>query len=256
MSMNSSPRNPVKSTETTFAIVHELQSMGGGRVSELADRLNLTKGTVHNHLSTLEQYGYIVKEGTQYSLGMRFFEVGQDIVQRKDVYEFARPELEQLAEETNEMANLMIEEQGRGIYIDIIRSDRAVNIDTSVGSTQYLHTCALGKAILAHLPDDRVDRILDRHDLPQSTTNTVTDREQLLGELESVRQEGVAYDGEERAKGIRCVAAPVKTNEGAILGAISVTGPARRMKSHRMRNEVAEKVKDAANVIQVNVSFR
>lgn len=255
MARNRHAENPVKSTETTFEIVHELQSTGGARVSALAENLSLTKGTVHNHLATLEQYGYVDKEGDKYKLGMRFFEIGQDVVQRKHIREIAHPELQQLAEATNEMANLMIEEQGRGIYIDIVRSDTAVNIDTNVGATHYLHTCALGKAILAYLPDVRVDRILDRHDLPRVTDNTVTDRQELLEEFETIRREGMAFDGEERTKGIRCVAAPVQTNDGDVLGAISVSGPARRMKLDRMRNEISEQVKDAANVIEVNASY-
>jgi len=255
MGMKNSAKNPIRTLENTFTIVRELERDESKGVSELANRTDLTKGTIHNHLSTLNQYGYVVNEDGQYRLGMRFFEVGQTVVQRKQVREIARPDLEELAEETGEMANLMVEEQGRGIYVDIVRSESAVNIDTRVGSVQHLHACALGKAILAHLPDHRVEDILDQHDLAKETDNTVTDREQLLDELESVRDRGVAFDGEERAKGIRCVAAPILANDGSVIGAISVSGPARRMKSDRMRNEVAELVKDTANVIQVNYSY-
>lgn len=253
--MERSAKNPVQSTKTTLSIVNKLEANDEMGVSELADRLDLTKGTVHNHLSTLEQYGYVVGEGGRYRLGMRFFEIGQTVVQRKQVREIARPELEDLAEKTGEMANLMIEEQGRGIYIDIARSDTAINIDTRVGTVQRLHTTALGKAILANLPEHRVERILDHPEMPKETANTVTDREKLLEELETVRNLGVAFDGEERAKGIRCVAAPLLTHEDDVIGAISVTGPARRMKPDRMHNEIAEAVKDTANVIQVNVSY-
>lgn len=255
MAMEKQAKNPVKSIETSLQIIQELRATDESGVSTIASSLGLTKGTVHNHLATLAQDGYVVKDGDKYRLGMRFFEIGQQVVQGKQIHPLARPELKNLAKETGEIANLMIEEQCRGIYIDIVRGDNAVNIDTSVGDTHYLHTCALGKAILSRLPSGRVDRILDRHELPKETSNTVTDREELDDELETIGREGVAYDGEERAEGIRCVATPVQTYSGRVLGAISVTGPARRMKSERMRNEIAEQLKDAANVIEVNASY-
>lgn len=255
MAMEKKAKNPVKSIETSLKIIQELRATDKSGVSTLASSLGMTKGTVHNHLATLEQDGYVVKQDDKYKLGMRFFEIGQQVVQQKQIHQLARPELKKITRETGEIANLMIEEQGRGIYIDIIHGKNAVNIDTSVGDTHYLHTCALGKAILSRLPSDRVDRILDRNELPKETSNTVTDRKELNEELETISREGVAYDGEERAEGIRCVATPVQTNSGRVLGAISVTGPARRMKSERVRNEIAEQLKDAANVIEINASY-
>lgn len=253
--MSKTAKNPVKATETSLEIINGLRSLGRVGVSELADHLDLTKGTVHNHLSTLEEHGYVISQDDKYELGIRFFEVGQDVVRRRDIRKIAHPEIEELAEDTGEIANLMIEEQGRGIYLDIVKGDSAINIDTHVGSYHHLHTCALGKSILAHMPESRANEILDQDHLPQMTENTLTDREELFEELRTVRSEGVAYDGEERAKGIRCVAVPVRTNDGEILGAISITGPNRRLKSERVMNEITEKLKDAANIIRVNASF-
>lgn len=253
--MASQPKNPVGATEKSVRVLESLQELDGAGVTELADHLGVAKGTVHNHLSTLESQEFVVKEGNEYHLGMRLFELGQYTRRRQRIYSVARPEIDDLAAESGELANLMVEEHGMGTYLYIARGARAVKLDTDVGTRQYLHTSALGKAILAHMPADRREAVLDRHGLPTETPNTVTDRDRLNEELEAIRERGVAFDGEERAEGIRCVAAPILDNDGGLRGAVSVSGPASRLKGDRFRSEIPEAVTDAATVIDINMTY-
>jgi DNA-binding IclR family transcriptional regulator len=141
------------------------------------------------------------------------------------------------------------------VYVHIATGQQALSLDTNVGSQQHLHTSGLGKAILAHLPPERVDRIIDRHGLPQKTANTITDRGELLTELETIRERGLAYEREERVEGIQCVAAPVQDNDGQLLGAVSVSGPASRMTETRFEDEISEQVRKTATVIRINATY-
>ncbi|MFC7135426.1 MULTISPECIES: IclR family transcriptional regulator [Salinibaculum] len=248
-------KNPIKTSVKTLTILDALSGSDGARITELADELGYTKGTVHHHLSTLEEHEYVVKRGGKYHLGMRVFQLGEATRQEHDLYEVAKPELDKLADKTGELANLMIEEHGRGYYLYIARGDEAINLDTKIGTRQYLHSSALGKVILAHLPKDRTTEIIDRHGLVAQTPNTVTDRDTFWEILDTVAENGVAFDGEERAEGIRCVAAPITDNDSRVLGAVSVSGPASRLKGTRFRDEIPELVKQAATVIGINVSY-
>jgi DNA-binding IclR family transcriptional regulator len=247
--------NPVGATEKTLRILTALKELDGAGVTELAQELDISKGTVHNHLATLEDHEYVVNEGGTYKLGLRFLELGEYTRQESRLLEIAKPKVDQLATQTGEIANLMIEQHGRGIYLYISRGEKAVNLDTTVGTRQYLHTSALGKSILSEMPEAQFEGVLQRHGLPAMTPNTVTTRDALEAELDEIRERGVAFDGEERAEGIRCVAAPITDNHGNLRGSVSVSGPSTRMKDDRFRSEIPEAVQNVATVIGIDASY-
>lgn len=248
-------KNPVKTTTTTFTIVEALKELGSCGVTELASHLGLPKSTVHNYLSTLEQEEYVRKEGNTYSVGIRFLELGAYARNCMQIYEIAKPEVDRLAEETGELANLMIEEHGHGVYIHQAQGEQAVKVDSYVGTSVDLHATALGKSILAHLPDDRVDTIIDNHGMSQCTERTVSTREELEDELEMVRERGYAIDDEERLPGLRCVAAPIQTSDERVLGAVSASGPVNRMQGEYFDEELPNRVLETVNVIELNVTY-
>jgi DNA-binding IclR family transcriptional regulator len=247
--------NPVKSTRTTFEIVEALQTLDGAGVTEVADHLDLPKSTVHNYLTTLEEAEYVVKRDTEYSVGIRFLELGAHARNQMPLYEIAKEEIERLAEDTGELGNLLVEEHGRGSYLHRARGDQAVKVEEHVGTRVYLHSTALGKAILAHMPEERRESILDTHGLPASTEETTTDPDVLADELAQIREQGYAQDDEERITGLRCVAAPVLSNDGRVLGAVSVSAPTNRMRGDVFDEEMPAKVNEAVNVIELNVTY-
>ncbi|MCU4751432.1 IclR family transcriptional regulator [Halobacteria archaeon AArc-curdl1] len=248
-------KNPVRSVETTIEILDALKRLDGADLSVLADHLDLTKGTVHNHLCTLIEHGFVVRNDDHFDLGIRFFEFGEHIVNKKKVYKTAVPEVDNLSDETGELASLLIEEHGQGIYLHRAEGKQALTLDTRRGARVHLHQTALGKAILANLPKERVDEIIDYYQLPKATENTLTSRDQLFSELEDIREQGYAFDREERSKGIRCIAAPVITNDGTVHGAVSVAGPTSRMKGDYYEKTLPELVVNAANVISINTTY-
>lgn len=253
--MGNAAKNPIKGTEKTILIVETLKEMEGAGVTELADRLGLSKGTVHDYLSTLREHNYVVKEGDTYHVGLGFFELGEYARNRIRIYHVAKPEVARLAEETGELANLLYEEHDLGVYLYRARGENAVKLDTHTGKRRYLHNTALGKAILAHLPEERVEEILDRHGLPRATARTITNREDLYEELDTIRGRGYAYCNQERVEGLQCVATPLVSRTGRVLGAISLAGPTTRMKGKRIQEELPERLLQAANVIEINVNY-
>jgi DNA-binding IclR family transcriptional regulator len=245
----------IGATETTLRILETLKQLDGAGVTEVATRLDLPKSTVHNHVSTLLRNEYVVKEGDTYRVGLQFLEFGEYIRNRMPIYDVARPEVERLATESGELSNLLVEEHGKGVYLCRAKGSQAVRLDTYAGMRVHLHCTALGKAILAYLPEERVREIVDTHGLPSRTETTITDEDALRDELDSIRERGYAYDEEERLAGLRCVAAPIKNLEGNALGAISVSGPTSRMKGPRFDEEVPEQLISTANVIELNLNY-
>lgn len=248
-------KNPIKGAVRTVDILTALKELDGAGTTELADYLDLAKSNVHNYLSTLYQEGYVRKDGTTYHVGLRLLELGAYARQQRPVYEVAKPELRTLAKETGERVNLMVEEHGMGTYLCFEAGIQAVKVDAYVGSRVHLHNTALGKAILAHLAEDRVREILDRHGMPRTTEHTITDRTELFNELADVRDRGAAFDREERLKNLRCVAAPVLSKNERIEGAISVSGPKTRFGKERFEEELPKRLQQAVDVIELNLTY-
>jgi len=222
-------------------------------VTELADHLDVSKSTVHRHLATLEDHDYVTRDGDDYHVGLRFLGLGEYARQRNPVYHQARPLVEELAAETEERSLFMVEEHGRAVYLHRGVGNHAVRTNSSIGTRRYLHTIAGGKAILAHLPDERVEGIIDRWGLPAQTEHTITDRDELIEELDRIRERGVAFNHEEAIEGLNAVAAPVVANDD-IVGAISVSGPAHRVKGDWFTEEIPDLLLGTANELTLNIT--
>lgn len=245
---------PVQSTEKTLEIIRKLHEETGIRVTDLADRLDMNKSTVHNHLQTLDIHGFVTDTPDGYELSLRFLEIGGKRRRDMPLFKKSRSDLDDLANQSGEVANLLVEQGGKGVYIYRTMGEQAIELPAFIGMHTELHATSLGKAILAFLPEDRVDQILDHYGLPSETKNTVTDRSDLMDELEQVRADGVAYDDEEKLMGLRCVAAPITTPDQEVLGAISISAPTNRMKRERFKEEIPDLVRGTANVIELKFS--
>lgn len=242
----------IESIRKTSNVIEGLKELGGAGVSELADHLGMPKTTVHAHLTTLHDCELISMRGTEYRIGLRFVGLGEFAKNQFDLYSIAKKEVGMLAEESQDIAQFMIEEHGRGVYLYKAEPPRSVQTTAGVGDRRPLHCIGLGKAILSCYQTERVREIIDHHGMPAMTENTITDLEELLEELETVREQRYAVDDQEIQRGLRCVAAPVNPDDSEIVGAISVSGPLGRFKNDRLQTELPELVMSAANVIEIN----
>lgn len=205
---------PIKSTALSFEIVEWIGERDGATLQAVVERFDKPKSTVHDHLQTLVRLGYLFRDRGAYYVSVRFLALGQKAQERSKLFQAGRTETEKLARTTGEHANLMVEENGRGVFLYKQKGQDSVSLDTYEGMTVALHTTAMGKAILAESSAERRDQIVDRHGLEAVTANTITDRDELRRELAEIRERGYAVDNEERITGIRCVAAPVTTDDG------------------------------------------
>lgn len=249
--------NEVGSVRKALAIVELLKDLDGARVTELADRLEWPKSTVHSHLETLENAGYIIKEGDEYLLGFRFLDLGEHVKYRNEVYSMVEPRIEALAERTGERVQFVISEHGDCVYARIAEGEHAVSTGSRLGRRRHmLHATAAGKSILAHMDREDVDEIITEKGLPELTPNTITDRDELFEELEQVRERGFAFNYEEHIEGLRAAAAPVKEPNGSVVGAISVSGPAHRMHGEQFTKDLPENILGVCNEIELDIVYQ
>jgi DNA-binding IclR family transcriptional regulator len=245
---------PVKSVATSFRIIEELQELEWSGASELADRLDLPISTIHDHLQTLTQLELLVRKDGKYRVSLRFLDYGGAVRKQTALYPAAWREVQKLALETGEHANLMIEEFGKGRYIYIAEGENSAKLDTYTGMEVHLHTTAIGKSILAHLPNERINAIVNEHGLSKLTEKTISDKDDLFEEISTARERGHTINDEERTLGVRCVGAPIKGPDREVYGGVSVSGPTSRFVGDRLETELPEKVKRTANVIELNIA--
>ncbi len=254
MAKTTKPRT-IQAVGITLEIIDYLHEHDRARITEIAHELGRSKGTIHCHLATLLEKEHVVKNGETYQLGLRYLELSEGVKDRLGIYDAVTDELADLAEQSDELVQFATEEHGRAVYLYKNGSERAVQTASSIGKREYLHCISLGKAILAHYPRERVEEIIDRHGLPEYTSQTITDRDELFEELETIRERGYAFDDEEKIEGLRCIAAPVKAGKNEVFGAVSVSGPSSRMTGDRYREELPNMVTRSANVIGINAKF-
>lgn len=246
---------PVQSAKTAFDLVKTMVELDGTTVTELSEETGKPTSTVHDYLQTLEKEGYVVREGKGYHISSRFLEFGERRRKNMELYQTAKPELERLADETDEHATVMIEESGFGVLLNTVKGRKAVQVDAYGGAKTKLHATAPGKSILAHLPAERREEIISTRGLSARTNYTITSRDELDEELEQIRKQGYATDDQELFEGMRAVAAPLLAPSETVLGAISVYGPVNRLDDQRFTESVPQNVLQAANVIQVNLTY-
>jgi DNA-binding IclR family transcriptional regulator len=246
----------INAVRTSFRIVHTLQEMDGSvGVSELSRELDLPVSTVHSHLTTLQECEYVTKRGAEYELGNRFLEIGGRVRHQSRLFEYAKPKVDQLAAEFEDKVSLCVYDHGLVAHIYIAKGEEAIETDTYTGIRLPSHSSAAGKAVLAHLPEDRLEKAIERSGLSQSGPNTITDRDELLAELEDVRDDGVAFDRQERLEGIRSVAAPISREGERPNAAINVSAPISRMSTDRFERTIPERIRNIAETIRIKLRY-
>jgi DNA-binding IclR family transcriptional regulator len=225
-------------------------------LSKVAEEFDVAPSTAHRHLTALHEIGYLTKNSeNKFSASLRFLETGSQIRRQKKIYKYSKDVVEKLADETGERVQLCVEDHGKSILIYGKSGDQAIQTDVYLGRRLHLHTNAGGKAILAFLPEDRVSDIVSKYGLPKRTENTVENESELSDELEKIHEAGVAFNDEERIKGLRAIGSAVKNQEEKVLGSISISGPAERMVDNRYKRELPQMLAEATNEVELNIQF-
>ncbi len=209
-------------------------------LADLARHTGLNKATLLRYLEVLRAARLVDREGDTYHLGLGAFELGANYMARLDLHKISRRRMEALADVCLETISLAIRDGGDVVYIEVVRGQAEIGIQSRIGARQPAHCTSLGKVLLAWTTSEERERYVYSRPLVQLTPNTIADEATLERHLELVRSQGFAYDAEERALGIRCVAAPIRDHHGDVVAALSVSGAAFRMVgSHMDESRVA-----------------
>ncbi len=230
-------RSKVQSVERCLDILECLADAENGiGILELSHRVSLHPSTVHRLLSTLLTRGYVRQDRRNgcYALGARTLALAQSFYAQHDLRRDAHPFLERLMQETGETANLIILDDDQAVYIDQAASPHLVRMFASIGRRVPLHSTGCGKILLAFLEPSERSRILRARGLAPITRYTLTSREELDRELAEIRRRGYAVDDRENDEDVRCIAGPVRDHAGAVVAALSISGPCNRITKERI----------------------
>ncbi len=222
----------VQSVERTFGIIELLCEKGESGVTDLAALSGLNKTTVFRLLSTLISLGYAYKNPAteKYGLTLKFLQISGDTIANIDIRRYARRQLEIISAETGETVHLVERVGNDIIYIDKVEArNNSVRMASHIGLSLPMVYTAVGKAIMARLEPEEVEKIWRSTEIVKKTDKTITDYRLFLKELETVRKNGYATDCEENENGVCCVAAAVCDVYGDYRYAVSVSAPASRM---------------------------
>lgn len=215
----------LQTTAISLELIDTILNLKNPTLRELSEETSLAKSTVHSHLTTLSNYGYVVKRDNSYHLGAKFCHLADYIRTRKEYYRVAREVISWLGDESHLEVDFSVEENGRivSLYGDL---DFANSPEFLVdGGPYHVHTTASGKAIIAEYPKPRVREIIDQWGLPAATDDSITTEEELFEELETVREQGFAVNDNESIEGFWAIGKVVKSPRGEAYGTINLSGP-------------------------------
>lgn len=256
------------SVERAFTILREMIIQEDSSVTEIAEELDIPTSTIYDHLSTLNDLGYVIRKGDRYRPSTRILELAEHHRRSMPIYQQAKPQLQDLTNQTGEHATLMVEENGLGTLLYTTESESNIKFAPHPGSRLKLHRTGEGKAILAHLPEERLTEVLDRYALdenhsphignytiPPKTNATITDEDELLEELETIREQGYAFGREELIEGIRSIGTPIISDSSDVIGAIGIYSPVNKLNDDTFYEDFPDLLLHQANIIEVNVNY-
>jgi DNA-binding IclR family transcriptional regulator len=248
-------KSPIQVIERMMKLLDVLSHHAGPvSLKLLSQETGLHPSTAHRILGAMASSGFVEKgDSGTYRLGIRLLELGNIVKSRIDIRDVAMPLMQRLHEQTGESVNLGMRQGDEIVYVERTSSGRsAVRIVHIVGARAPLHTTATGKLFLA---EDAVSRVRDyaRHTgLPAATPNSITSLPLLERELDKVRRHGVAFDMDEVETGVRCIAAGIRDDSGALVAGLSLSTPAERFDADRASivKQTAEEISAALGYIK------
>jgi IclR family transcriptional regulator, acetate operon repressor len=199
--------------------------------SELAEAAGQAPATVYRALQTFAAHGIVEQApGSQvWSVGPEAFRIGSAFLARTSLVEQARGAMRELMEATGETANLAIADGAEVVFLSQVETQEPIRAFFRLGSRGPIHASGIGKALLAFPPEARLERLLRGGALAAFTHRTIVEPARLRAELAATRARGWALDDEERAEGMRCVAAPIFNEHREAVAGVSISGPAARL---------------------------
>lgn len=251
---------PIQSIGTSYRIIRTLVNENGATLATLAHQLNRPKSTLHGHLKSLKRVGLVIQNGDEYRVSMWILKMGMQVRNQLQLFQYAKPQVEKIAERSGEKSSIMVEEQGLGVTLYTAGHVSELEYQAYAGLHTPLHVTAGGKAILSELSDSRILEIINNHGLSGKTEYTLTDSESLLESLDRIRDQGYALSVEENLNGMVGCAVAITDAEGNPRGAIVSYGPLERFgvdrgERYEVESAIVNSLYEAVNIIEVNLNL-
>jgi IclR family transcriptional regulator, acetate operon repressor len=219
----------IQALDRAFLILDIIADAGGeARLTEISTIAGLNVSTCHHLISTLCNWGYVARgaRSKTYVLGSRILHLSAACLRQVDLPRRAQNYVDRLNDQTREAVQLAIMQDTSLVNVVRREARHAVRVDAGLGGkSNAAHATATGKAILAWLPPNELDRIVADKGLTAFTPNTIVSLDKLKEELRLTRRNGFAVDREEFQPGVICIGAAIRDHAGAVVGSISVSSP-------------------------------
>ncbi len=201
----------------------------GATLSNIAEHIGASVSTAHRYLQTIERLGHVVKnDRNNYQLGPGILGLAGKYLEQINLPQLALPFMKELADEVEETVHLAVPSGTEVTYIAKAVGPKSVSMTAQIGSRMPMYSTSLGKIMLAYLPQERLEAVINEG-LEARTENTITSPEELGIELKKILEHGYSIDDVENEGGVRCIGAPIFNYQKELLGAISVSGPVDRV---------------------------
>lgn len=242
----------IKAIEVIEFIAYSDKEVG---VTEISKGLDYGVSATYHLLNTLKECNIIVQDNRtkKYSLGLKLWQIGMLAYEQNHISVILKPYLKKLKNLTGETANLTIMDNHQIVYIAQEESDRLVRMFTQTGATAPLHCTAAGKVLLAYKPEKIQNLILDEIELTKYTENTIVDRQELIREINEIKEKGYGFDNEERELGVSCIGAPVFDINDNAIACITISGPTTRFTEDKKKEwieNILKVTKEATNYLK------
>ncbi|MCQ6282409.1 IclR family transcriptional regulator [Bacillus sp. EB600] len=226
-------------------------------LSEISKELNLDISHVRRLLTTLEQENFLKKTGKKYALGLDVLNLSGIVHSHLSIHLEARPILQQLVNEVGEAIHIGVLEGTRVNYLDKLETTHPIKLASQIGKWNPLYNTGCGKIILSYLPEDHLEEVLqkiEKQGMIKSTSNTVTDINELRRQLAGIRNSGYAVSSNELQEGVASIAAPIHDYSGEVIAAVSITGSCKKLCGDEIEIYIS-KIVNAAKKISKKIGF-
>lgn len=242
------PREYVQGLERGFAVIKAFSADGDRRltVAEMARRTGLTRAVARRYLLTLQSLGYVVHDGTTFTLTPRILDLGFTYLATVDVANIAQPAMEHIVHTLRESCSIAVLDGRDAVYVARVAAQRIMSINLVVGSRLPAHATSMGKVLLAYLAPAELDAFFAAGPLRRLTNRTIVDEAPLRAALEQVRARGWAFADQESEDGVRTVAVPLFDRSMQVQAAMNVSGHASRVPMKELRGRYLRVLREAA----------
>lgn len=255
--MTSKDESPSVAVERALAMLEAVaREPEGLSNAEISRKLQIPKSSASYILRTLETQGYLNRDvlSGKYRVGLKILSLSRGALSGLDVREVALPIMRHLVEKTGLTCHLAILDGPEAVYIEKVEPPGFIRMDTWVGRRMRVHATSVGKALVAYIPQEHLEKIV-AGSMEKRTPKTITTLPRLLKELEKVRTQGYAVDDEENNLGARCVGAPVFNQQGTIEASVGLSGTIGQVNAQTMPR-IVEALKDAARHVSMQLGYR